>query len=210
MHIDITPKENQHKVSIILVDEEEWRQIHHTIFSSKAAAALPKDCTSLSQLEDAFLNLEYRQAKHYVLKKLAAQSLPSDVLRKMLTKLLVSPVTIQNILNDCQKVGYLNDQDWLQAFIRQCQSRKMGPQAILMKLKSKGISDQLINGFEHQLRDPLSQQTNISNLLKTRYRKCDLKDFKQKQKVIAALLRKGFELSEIREAISIPNQFISD
>jgi SOS response regulatory protein OraA/RecX len=53
-----------------------------------------------------------------------------------------------------------------------------------------------------QLDGSESQEKHVLHLLKTRYSSRDLTQFKERNKVIASLIRKGFSFSIIRKVIN--------
>lgn len=137
---------------------------------------------------------EYRLARQYALRRLSAQSLPAAVLSKSLRQRQVSEETIDKVISELCQQGYINDHEWTQAFVRGQLSRKRGPREIMRRLSAKGISTEQADaaleavGINHE-----DQEKSISELLSTRYRNKNLKDFKERQKVVASLLRRGFD-----------------
>lgn len=199
MKITCTKKEGRAGVLTIIVDEDEWRDIHTTIFGKQPA--FPKICTTIDDLEKWFETTEYKGALQYALKRLSLKNQPSTELQQHLERKLVAESTITRIITECQQYGYLNDHNWLESFVRQQMARNIGPNAILMKLRSKGITQEtaqtVLSGMDNQE----DQSERIAHLLKTRYRKRDLSDYRSKQKVIASLIRKGFSFETILSAI---------
>jgi len=176
-------KAGNKEILIVSVDEEPYKEIHTSIFGFN-----PK-FSSLEELAEH----EYQGAKRYALKRLAMQGTLSSKLRDLLEERLVSTEVIDKVIEDCQQSGYLNDADWVDAFVR-CQKRKrIGPQMIRMKLREKGVKT-------HVELD-INERTQIKALLESKYKNRDLKDYKERQKVIASLMRKGYTLSSILEEL---------
>lgn len=199
MKIHCVADEGRYGVLNLYVDEELWREIHTAIFGRKPK--LPMNCQSLNELKEQFAILEYRAATVYVLKRLSMKPYLTAELEKRMEERLVSSETIQRVITECQRLGYLNDQEWLDSFVRRHLARNLGPMAILMKLRAKGISQtiaqQLLDKFDHGE----GRKERIHHLLATRYRSRDLSDFHTREKVIASLIRKGFSFSDIKDAI---------
>lgn len=182
----------------LMVDGEAWRKVHSGIFGRK-----PKEislCQSLEELEAQFSTMEYQGAKAFVFKRLSLKPYLTSELERCLEERLVSTETIQRIIAECARHGFLNDQEWLENYVRRLITRNQGPMAIVMKLKAKGISqkvaESLLEGFE------TDHKQRIQHLLDTRYRNRDLSDFHTREKVIASLIRKGFSFSDIKEVFS--------
>lgn len=143
----------------------------------------------------------YRKALTYALRRLTAKSqLTAELRQAVLDKGHPSEI-VEQVIAFCLQQGYLNDDAWLQQFIRYQIARKLSPQAIYQKLALKGVSRSKVKPWMEQLHPQESQQSVIEHLLATRYRTRDLSDRAEYQKVIAALYRKGFDLTLIKQAL---------
>ncbi len=184
----------------IQIDGDSWRQIHSSIFGRN-----PKFTTTLlrglEDWEEHFQVLEFQAAKRFGLKQIARKSQTSMELRQTLHDKLVSEDTIEQVIAEFNKSGYFDDAEWVQRYIQAKMGRGKGPDAIKMALRAKGIPDTLIRQ-ELKIGDAdNSQNDQIKRLLETRYRNRNLKDFKEKQKVIGSLMRRGFSLESINQAV---------
>lgn len=141
----------------------------------------------------------YRQAKVYALNRLSSKAYLTKDLRDSMKRKEFLSEHIERILEECRQLGYLNDDEWLDGFVRGQISKKKGPQAIISKLFQKGFSRdkirEVIEGLD-------SQTDNIRQLLNTKYKNKDLSDFKEKQKVIASLARRGFSFDDILQCMN--------
>ena len=205
MDIKCQPKSDQRGVFTILVDGEEWRNIHRSIFGSKPQ--IPLEYQHLSDLETWFQRAELKGAKRFSLARLALKSQPSSELRLALQRAMVSEASIDITLNDCAVLGYLDDQDWIDRFIRRQYERKIGPRLIAAKLRSKGIKEEEITVAFRNNQSLRSGTAQIVNLIQQRYSKEDLADFHTRRKVFAALMRKGFHPQEILKTLDEYNRF---
>lgn len=197
MKIECKPKEGRFGVLSISIDEEPWRDIHQVIYGRQPR--FPK-CETEEALIEYLQKKEYEGARQYALKRLAKYNQPSSQLKKALKEKLVSNQTLEKVIAECKNMGFLNDNEWLMNFIRQEILRGTGPQQIIRKLLSKGIDfDSSQKAVENMLSDE-TQDQQIAKLLSTRYRTRNLEDYKERSKVIAALLRKGFSLDSIHQA----------
>lgn len=205
MKINSLPKEGRRFVMTIYVDDEPWIDFHTKIFGSNMT--LPT-CETLQELREKFLALEYTKAKKYALDCVAMRSYPSTQLKKLLMRNLVSSETIQKVLQEFARLGYLNDDEWIERFIKAQLMRHVGPQMIVCKLMSKGIFHQEAERWMEKFVDPAEAQKSIRHLLKTKYKKRDLTDYREKQKVFAALARKGFDSGTIKAALHVEMDFM--
>lgn len=180
----------------LIVDGEPLRLLPKSLFGwrkIKLTATTPLELT----LELAAL--EYRGIKRFLLRRLSAQSYHTIELRQSLEKKGASEENIARALAEFVELGYLNDAEWLAAFVRRLQREKKGGQWILMKLKSKGIPQVEIDAIRFSVRE--REEESIERLLATRYRSRNLADHKEKQKVISSLARRGFSLSNILDKV---------
>lgn len=199
MKIECRQKPGRKEFLTIFCDDEPWRDIHTSIFGRQPT--FPQQCPSLEELTQLFTTLEYRGAKQYVLRRITAQSLPTATLARALSQRLVSDHTSQRILDEVVALGYVNDGEWTQSFVRSQSKRKYGPRAIAAKLVQKGMDREEVQEAINAL-DDTAQREGIAELLRTRYRNKDLNDYREKQKVVAALIRRGFDLSLVLESLA--------
>lgn len=195
IEVKVIPRTGRPQESVICIDGEEWRLIHSTIFGKKPA--LPQGCEDVQSFESVFTQSEIAAAKRYALRRLAARSYPSTSLRKLLITKHVSVIAADEVIAWCTKQGFINDNDWISSFVRAQAARRLGPNRIIQKLRAKGVPEHLA---EESIRG-VGQQEQIRHLLQSRYGSKDLNQPKDKQKVIAALIRKGFEWEVIQEII---------
>lgn len=198
MKINCIPKESSRLVLTIYIDDEPWGNIHTKIFGRNPTFPASD---SLDDFNEKFKVQEYSKAMKYSLDCLSRRSYPTAQLKNLLLRNFVSLETIEKILVECMRLGYLNDEEWIQRFIKGHLAKHEGSQKILMKLRSKGISSKIVEKYLTNLVDQTDVQKSIEHLLKTKYRKRDLSDFREKQKVFAALVRKGFAFEAISECL---------
>lgn len=191
--MQLAPKEGVRFVFTLYHNEEPLRDVHLFIFGSK----IPTEAT-----QEDIDRIEYEGAKRYVLKKLSQKAFASTELKALLKKYLVAEKTIQIVLEECMQKGYLDDQAWVESFIRSHMRRKCGPDAIKLKLLHKRIPLSLIESALHSLDSTESRQERIQALLQSRYKNRNLCDFNERQKTISALVRKGFGLDDIYETLT--------
>ena len=138
------------------------------------------------------------KAKNYALRCLSAKSYYSEELRRAMRKKGHCETSIEEIVAECFRLGYLDDEEWLQVFVKSQFSRSRSPLAIAAKLAAKGVPAEKRKELLENLEPSLA---SITDLLQSKYSKRDLNDFKERQKVIAALARRGFRFEDILAAI---------
>lgn len=144
---------------------------------------------------------EYQKAKRYTINILARKNYASFELRKKLCDRSVPEDIIEAIVAEFAEAGYIDDKGWLVNFIRQESVRKHGMMVILQKMRQKGVPEYLMDDAVGLLeREKPAEQ--IAKLIETRYRKYDLNDSRQREKAIAALMRRGYRYEDIKEVFS--------
>lgn len=203
MIIEVRKKESRRGVLIIGIDGDDWREIHTSIFGQ--SPNFPDEITSLDEWSEAFHALEYKKARYYALKRLSEKAYYSGELTKSLRERLISPSTIERVIENCRELGFLNDEDWIDAFVRGQIRKRASSSAIAWKLQEKGVPTAQAKRAAREKNSPSNEKESIQHLLNTRYRSRDLQERHEREKVIASLIRKGFQYNSIREAMKVPS-----
>jgi regulatory protein len=173
-------KAGSKQILIVSLNGEPYAEAHTAIFGKN-----PK----FKSVEE-FREEEYRGAKRYALKRLSMQAMLSTALSDALRERLVSESVIEKVISECLESGYIDDKEWVDAFVRGQKRKRVGPEMIRMKLVQKGVDPSLME-------EEVDESAQIRDLLESRFRNRNLRDYKEKQKVIAALMRKGYHLGAI-------------
>lgn len=198
MELILCPKDGDRNILELHLDGELWRAFHVYVVGNH-----PKfpDFRTPSELEEYFLAFETRYAKNYCLKRLSSMSCSSVQLRQKLEERLISAQVIEAVLGELEQLGYLNDREWVENYIRR--QPKCGPRLLAAKLRAKGFPREMIEESLEGNSDSEEEKERLLSLIKTGYRSKNLKDFKDRQKVIASLIRKGFNISVIKEVMNL-------
>lgn len=157
---------------------------------------------------------EFQKAWNYALRRLASKSYHSTRLSKLMGQNGFPHECIERVLDRCRAQGLIQDQEWVENSIRSQQKRLKGPRMIRQSLRFKGISQEEIDssfkqeepveGEEGERDGGVSQVELIQALLKKkRVDASKIKtDPKLRQRVIALLVRRGFEFEAISEVLS--------
>lgn len=135
---------------------------------------------------------ERKMAKNQALRFLARQSLASSMLFYKLQKRGYSKEICQAIIDECRQSGYLPDDEIWPRVIEKELACGYGPRWIEWKWKSKGLPDGLVATIattEKQrkaIRKLMQKQTN-----------------KERKKMVAILLKRGFQIEQILQEIEI-------
>lgn len=203
MQVTFRPKEGLRDRWEILVDGEKWREVHRTIFGRNPVFPPLSAGEELKLVFDAFEN---RRVKAYVLWRLSTQSYHSEILAKLLRERLVQNHTVERVIEEMRGLGFLDDAAWLQSFFRIQQKRYSLPM-ILSKLRFKGLSSETLQSLAKEWINPEEEMQAIQRIIHTRYGKQDLSQFKMRQKVICALMRKGYTFDQVQTVLQ---QYLRD
>ncbi len=195
--VAIEPHPSKKDRLVITFAGDLWREVDRSLFQKHQEAL--KASLNSEELEKAFKALERQQTRLYALRRISQQAISERTLIRALQLRLIAPETIEAVLVDFRQKGYLNDTEWARQYAASLQRKRMGPRAIAQKLAIKGIPKETIQAV---LGSEEGQEEAILALLETRYRSRDLKDPKERQKVIASLARRGFEFEAILAAFT--------
>lgn len=198
MNVEVIPDEQRKEILHLSVDDHFFREIHTAIFGKH-----PKFSFQEENLPEQFFRKEFERSRFFVLKRLSQRSYSSFELRFQLQERLVSQETIERVIDDCHYLGYLDDKAWLEQFIRTQLLRKLGPMMIEAKLYQKRVPKSFYEPILANLVTHEDQEKAIKRLMNTRFRSKDLRDFKERQKVFGALMRKGFNPDLIKEILAL-------
>jgi regulatory protein len=189
------PHEYKRDVFVIILNDEPWKEIHSSIFGKSPNLKFNEDNPEL--IKKQFQLLEQKLTRNFLLRRLTQRNYSSYELIQILDERLVAKESTSYVIQELLTAGYINDVDWIESFIRINIAKKNGPKNILMKLRMKGVPEEIGEKFLDRVEDAVPQSERIKILLETKYKKKDLSNFKEKQKVIASLLRKGFDYEEV-------------
>lgn len=144
---------------------------------------------------------EYKRGMDFALRSLARKEQPSFVIRKKLFDREIDKGTVEKIIAQCIAWNFINDERWLEGYIRQQKEKNKGPGRIFPELLRLGVDKELAQHEIARLLPEEERSEGIKRLLDTKYKKLDLRDQKQRQKVIMALLRRGYRWDEIKDAV---------
>lgn len=184
----------------IIVDGDHFCEVHVKVFGSNPR--LPKNVETTEELVETIRKLEEKKAKNLILNKLSQKNTPSFELRNLLESYLISHEITNALIHEFQDAGYINDDEWLEGVVRGLTSQKKGPGAIERKLREKRAPEVLIEQALALVAENDDQADQIRTLLETRYRARNLMDFREREKTVAALIRRGFDINTIRTVIN--------
>lgn len=144
------------------------------------------------------------QAWPYALRLLSQRSYSEAGLSKKLREREVPPQAIAQIMAKLVNMHLIDDMRFAQNFVRtEANYRHASPYVIRQKLKLKGIGNSIIEtvvGNNEEIPDESERAKYHAQKYATKY--APLSPFEKKQKIMAALFRKGFSSRAIQDAVN--------
>jgi len=144
---------------------------------------------------------KFAKAKNTALKLISRKT----VCRKMVVDLLLEKGFDEEITDavctEFESLGYIDDYNYASLFLEYAMEKMWGERKIRYELSNKGISKDIIE-------EVLSEATfvdseSLSKIIIEKYRGLDFTDIKVKQKIQRFFVLRGFDFSDINEAINI-------
>ena len=153
------------------------------------------------QLEDLRREDEVRQAKEKAMDYLSAAAQTGDMLREKLRR-RYSEEAVEVAVCRMEELGLINDLDYSRRFAADAVNLRHYPKRrIAAELQRKGVSEEILS----EVLAEITEETEIKTacrLLEKQYRE-KLCDRRERDKVKAALQRRGFGCETIRAAVNL-------
>ena len=153
--------------------------------------------------EEEFENLKFlidsRKAYAQALRFLTLRAHSADELYKKLIKKHL-PECAQFAVEKCRELGFIDDEDFALRFANELLTKKhYGISRIRNELYVKGIEREIIENILDSLEFDVSQC--IIEIIEKKYSDC-MNDEKGKRRMIAGLIRLGYNYSDIKSALA--------
>lgn len=145
-----------------------------------------------------------KRAKLRAMNLLKSRSYTEKGINQKLTDGCYPPAVIDKAMEYIKSYGYIDDLKYAKEFIR-CYSMTTSQKQISFKLYDKGVLKETIEQAFMECREEgikLDEEKLIKDYLKKKNFNSKDCDFKQKQKLIAALYRKGFSYDIINQVMN--------
>ena len=182
--------------SEIWVDEKLYKEIHRQLYRNYLREILR--CSTIKDLSDLFLRVDMKIGRGIVYKLLALRGYMKSELTKKLKRYKIAPEAIEEILSECEKLGYLDDQREGKLFIAREKRRGIGPQIIAYKLQQKAPE------LKEMVREGISDEEQLEAIKKwieKKTRRDNFSDIKVKERLYRFLSGKGFDDHLIRQEL---------
>ncbi len=188
MSLTIKELENKREI-VLLLDGEFWKKVRKSLFL-KGLKELP-DSLSISELEEAFVELEKKAALRVAADLLSRRSLLEGEIKNKLKERLLSESSADHAISRLQSMGYLNEQDGVVRAIHSYFNRGFGPKGIFAKLQRKtSIS---AAELKEKIFSEIPEDKQLEKIEELAERKrLDLSEMKNREKLYRFLASRGF------------------
>lgn len=144
---------------------------------------------------------EYIKARSRAIKYIMYKFRTSTEVYNKLIELEFSEKEVVKVIYDLTQLEYINDEEYVKKFIESNKkTKKLSKNMIKLKLKNKGINEELIEKYFYEL-----EFSDVDAIIKLLEKKKFLKtmDFDEKNKIKLYCVRKGFSIGDVNKAIKI-------
>lgn len=187
---------------LIYLEGELWKEVSKFAFRRylQPLARL----SSRDEVIEKFKEVQKKVATNSAINALAKRARFTKSLRSEIAKKGIDLPIIDEVLEACTKKGYLNDAALACSHVRVRLRKGYGMTRILMELKEKtGLSLEKVKEMVEF--DTETEEDTLLQLLEKKYKNRDLSDYKERQKVFAALVRRGYKSDQVANALSKKN-----
>ncbi len=145
-------------------------------------------------------NLQLHKAKLKALRLLERMERTEAQLRDKLLQAEFEPELVEQAIAYVKSYGYLDDERYVRNYIEVRQSQKSRRQLEQELQYRKGVPKELIQKVYEEL-EPADEKVLIRRLLEKKYYDPQTCEERERQRLIASLLRKGFQMRDILDVM---------
>ncbi|MFW0185307.1 regulatory protein RecX [Rothia sp. CCM 9418] len=159
-----------------------------------------EDASESKELSEEQKAREFTHAKNIVYQQLAASAKSRFQLEKKLSDKGISAEIAEDLLQRCEAVGLINDEEYAQMYVRTTANmKKLSRSALRRELKTRGIREEYIEQALAQRSDSDEYEDAVSLVQKKLRPSMNLSDYREKEKIMRRLVsmlgRKGYSSS---------------
>ncbi len=153
------------------------------------------------ELKNLLFESQFGKARDKAMEILSRKSISSFCLGEELIKKGYDKIVADTLTEELKELGYIDDFSYTLMFLEHCREKLWGRKKAEYELKQKGIDQNTIE--DALLEVSLPDANELSEAIMQKYGSEDIGDFKTKQKIMRFFASRGFEFSEINDAIKI-------
>lgn len=196
---DVQPQKNDNsKVSVFIDGEYAFSldEVDALVMGIKPGKEIDRE-----KLGEMLFASQFAKAKNEALKLISRKSVCRKMVEDLLGEKKFDAEITDAVCNELESLGYIDDYSYATFFIEYAAEKLWGERKIRYELGIKGISkdiiEEVISGAF------IADSKALSQIITEKYRGLDLEDIKVKQKIQRFLVTRGFDFSDINEAINI-------
>lgn len=141
--------------------------------------------------------LDEKGLRHKVIELLARREYSYGELEQKLLPLAQSESLLYGVLDWVVEMGLQSDARFTEMFIRSKALSGYGPVRIRLELKQKHIAESLVAAGFEEIEDEIDWSQEVDRLIEKKCKNLDIKEPKDKNKLMGFLQRRGFTLDQI-------------
>lgn len=160
------------------------------------------------ELEKLKKNSEYQKAKSRALWLIDYAEQTEKGLYDKLVRAGFDKNICAEVISKVKNAELINDEDYAERYALRCSENGISKKEAVYKLTAKGIKKEIAQAAAEKA--DFDENSQIRMLIKKKYKSKLIKDPKNTEKVFAALARKGFSFSAIREELKNYSENLAD
>ena len=158
-----------------------------------------------TELNNLMYESQFGKAKAKALEILSQKSMSTRMITDALIKKGYDEAVVTEVINEFTDLGYIDDFNYAMLFMEYAAEKVWGRKKVVYELGLKGVDSNTIEDALSEFTLPGS--VDIVAMISAKYGNEDVSDYKIKQKIMRFFSSRGFEFSEINEAI---NTYLQD
>lgn len=196
INFSYSSKPENKKLLQLFIDDELWKEIDRKSITPYLSDL--KKTITLQEFQEKYHEIEKKMAKEEAFKILSYKGRFKKELGEKLRFKNFTPTAIDFAVQECIRLGFIDDMEEGKKQVRHYLSLGYGPKVIAMHLKMQCPAHQdLLLSLAYD-----QQEETIKKVFFKLCKNSNLKNTKEKQKVMRALLRRGFEFDLIERMLT--------
>lgn len=196
----ITSIEKQRGKMRIVVNDETTMMVPISLFRERPLQS--GDPIDLAEYDQWLMTRQYRHALDRAVVFLTARARSVKEVENKLLQCGYLPSTVEMVIYKLETMNILNDQDFADQWVEARSTKCLGKRRIQQELMKKGVSKQLSEEALQRIDETSQKDQAVSLASKLASRYINDEPRKAAQKLIQALVRRGFEWDIAKEAAS--------
>ena len=195
----VTAVEKRKRGYRIVVNEDESFHMSYALFREKTLRE--GEFFSYEEFQTWLLPKQKQEALHLAVAMLHMRDHSEGEIRQKLKPYYPSDV-IRYVVTKLHKEHWLNDEQFALRFMKARLQKQQGRAKIIYELRQRGVAEDVIQQAVDSLTEDSGAQAAIDCAKKLMKRYAKEEAYKQKQKVLASMARRGYSFQEASQAMN--------